>query len=380
MLENRKKILLVDDDRMVLQLFSHALTNEGFQCFPADSVKEAILILANEIPDIILSDYLMPDQDGFDFRKYVLLDKRLKNIPFVFLTSYTDRKLMQQGLDMQAVDYIDKITPVPLVISKLNNILHTISKEHEKSIYEIRAAAEALNLRSVPAEPPRLDGYFLNFLYKSFEDYPGGDFIDFITIDDKYTFIILGDVMGKKWGAWFFSFNFLSYIRSAIRLCVFDENFSTSSILHKINKVILMDPVLSDVLSTLTLLMLEHETGELHYSGAGDLPLVLFSANENELVAVQSAGLLLGVMQDGLYDEKTVTLNKGDQLLVVSDGMIEFSRKDGGKKSDYDLFFSQMKSYLGHENSFNLIKDVTFSAERSKELIDDCSLIFLQKN
>ena len=375
----QKKILLVDDDRFVLLLFNRALIEEGFQCLTAHSVEQALEILNQELPDIILSDYQMPDMDGFEFRSRILEDKRLKNIPFVFLTAYTDRNMIQRGLYMQAVDYIDKETPVPLVVSKLNNILQAIRKEHEKSIHEIRIAAEALNLSSVPSESPKIAGFGINFLYKSFEDYPGGDFIDFIRFDDQYTFVVLGDVMGKKWGAWFFSFNFLSYIRSAIRLCVFDGDLSTASILQKINRVIFMDPVLGDVLSTLSLLMIEHKSGKVHYSGSGDLPLIVYTASDKSCRRMESSGLLLGVMVDGLYNEDVITLSKGDQLVLVSDGMIDFEH-GGEKKSDYDLFFNLVKPKLGKSNSFELVKNVTFSAEKSKELIDDCSLIFIQKN
>ncbi|MBC8054041.1 MAG: SpoIIE family protein phosphatase [Sphingobacteriaceae bacterium] len=374
-----KKILLLDDEGFILQVISKALAKEGFECMMANSVVQAIDILQRETPDIILSDYQMPIINGFEFREIVLRDKRWRTIPFVFFTSVTDLEHMQKGLDMEVVDYINKDTPIPMLVSKINNIIHTIRRQHEKSIQEIRIAAEALNLRSVPAQTPEIDGYQLRFLYQSFEDYPGGDFIDFIQIDDKYTFVILGDVMGKKWGAWFFSFNFLSYIRSAIRLCVFDGNFSTASIIEKINKVIVLDTVLGDVLSTLSLLMIEHETGKVHYSGAGDLPVIWYKESERRCIAVESSGLLLGVMQNGQYNEKIIQLKRGDQLIIVSDGMIDFETQDG-KKSDYDLFLKKMKIVVGQIDSFELIKNVTFSSEYSKGFVDDCSLIFIEKS
>ncbi len=374
-----KKILLLDDEGFILQVISKALAKHGFECIMANSVVQAIDILQHETPDIILSDFQMPIIDGFEFRKIILRDKRWRAIPFVFFTSVSDPEHMQQGLDMQVVDYIHKDTPIPMVVSKINNIINTIRRQHEKSIQEIRIAAEALNLRSVPAETPQIDGFQLKYLYQSFEDYPGGDFIDFIQVDKKHTFIILGDVMGKKWGAWFFSFNFLSYIRSAIRLCVFDGNFSTASIIQKINRVIVLDTVLGDVLSTLSLLMIEHETGIVHYTGAGDLPLIWYKTSEKTCLPVVSSGLLLGAMPEGQYDEKIIQLESGDQLIIVSDGMIDFET-DGGKKSDFDLFLKKMKIVVGHDDSFDLIKNVTFSPETSKGFIDDSSLIFIEKN
>jgi phosphoserine phosphatase RsbU/P len=88
---------------------------------------------------------------------------------------------------------------------------------------------------------------------------------------------------------------------------------------------------------------------------------------------------LLGVITDGQYDEKIIEMRSGDQLIIVSDGMIDFETEDG-KRSNYDLFLKKMKIVVGHNDSFDLIKNVTFSDENSKGFIDDCSLIFIEKN
>lgn len=373
-----KKILLVDDDRFMLTILCRFLQMKGFKCLTADSVKEALKLLETEVPDIILSDYSMPEADGFEFRKRVMGNKVWKDIPFVFFTSFADRELMQQGLDMEAIDYIDKSTPVPVVASKLTNILETIRKQHEQSIYEIGAAARALNLRSVPASAPSMEGFKVDFLYQTFESYPGGDFIDFVDADKDITFAILGDVMGKKWGAWFFSFNFLSYIRSAIRLCVFDGDISTASIVNKINRVVNMDPVLGEVLSTLSLLMINKVTGEIRYSGAGDLPLILYHKSENQVSLIRSSGLLLGIMYEGQYDEQIFTMEPGDQLIVVSDGMTDF-KSGSGTKTDWPLFEKKITPLLGKDHTFEQIKKETFFIAENVEVVDDRSLLFIER-
>jgi sigma-B regulation protein RsbU (phosphoserine phosphatase) len=106
---------------------------------------------------------------------------------------------------------------------------------------------------------------------------------------------------------------------------------------------------------------------------------VWYQAAERKCMPIESAGLLLGAMPNGQYDEKIIELKSGDQLIVVSDGMIDFETEDG-KKSDYDLFFKKMKIVVGQEDSFQLIKNVTFSTENSKGFIDDCSLIFIARD
>lgn len=373
-----KKILLVDDDRFILTLICRMLFEKGFVCFKADSVKKALQILGKETPDIILSDYSMPLVDGFQFRQMLLNDKRWKNIPFVFFTSFADEELAQRGLDLKAIDYIDKSTPIPLVVSKLTNILDTIRKQHEQSLREIGAAARALNLRSVPESTPENESFKLDFLHQSFENYPGGDFIDFITTDNDYSFIILGDVMGKKWGAWFFSFNYLSYIRSAIRLCVFEGDISTASIVNKINRVVNLDPVLSDVLSTLSLIMINHKTGKVHYTGAGDMPPVFYNKTSGSYSLIDSSGLLLGIMSDGQYDEQVIPMLPGDQLIVVTDGMTDF-RVNGGTKTSYDMFLKKILPLLGQENTIELLRKETFFEGEEKVIVDDRSLLFIER-
>lgn len=373
-----KKILLVDDNRLVLEMTGKAFENKGFIVYKALSVPDALAILNENIPDIILSDYEMPGNNGFEFRLRLIENPKLKNIPFVFLTAHTDQKLMMEGLDLLAVDYIIKGTPVNVVVSKLNNILSAVREQHKNSMQELRIAAEGLNLRAVPTSLPIVPGFKLDFWHQTYQDYPGGDFLDFIPVDKDFTFVILGDVMGKKWGAWFFSFSFLSYIRSAIRFFVYERNFSIADILQKINRVICLDPLLKDVLSTLSLVMINHATGEITYAGAGDMPLVYYDKEKDTLQPVKSSGLLLGLFADGLYTEDKLQLKPGDQLLLISDGMIDFQDEEG-PKSDYFLFLKNIKQYMGRKDTLNQLKTNLFYTQVSRRQVDDCSLIFIEK-
>lgn len=372
-----KKILLVDDSPLVLKIIGQALEKDGFQCLKAGNVPDAMAHLKNEIPDLILSDYQMPDIDGFAFRQSLMAIPEYRNIPFMFLTSIADHDRMREGMDMEVIDYIIKDTPIALVISKINNFLTSIRERHERTIQELSTVATALNLYSIPQDAPAVNGFDIHFWHRSYQNYPGGDFIDLITIDDQYTFIILGDVMGKKWGAWFFSFGYLSYIRAAVRLCVSEGDLSTKSIMQKINSVIYHDPVVSGLLSTLSLIMINAD--KISYTGAGDLPLLYYNKAEGMLHKISSAGLLLGVSKDGGFDEQVFTLQPGDQLLMVTDGMID-KQTERGKKTDLKGFEDELTRYLGKADSFTDMKENGFLNEIAREQIDDCSLIFIQKN
>jgi len=371
-----KRILLVDDDIVQLKLFEKLLSTNGYTCKIALSVDEAEQQLINEIPDLIISDYQMPVKNGFDFRKKLLGSDLYKSIPFLFLTSVNDDSFIQQGLDLKAIDYISKGTPSAQVLSKIDNLMQSVREHYERSLSEIKVIAEKLNLRNMPKTAPELKLFEIGYFNRSYQDHPGGDFIDFIKINERYTFVVLGDVMGKKWGAWFFSFSFLSYIRSAIRLCVFEGNFSLPEIMAKLNRVIHSDEILSDIFSTLSILLIDDEDGKIKYTGAGDLPLLKYELNKDTLTSYQSDGILLGFSANNTFNEIELELKAGEELYLISDGMIDFE-VNGAIKSDLNLLKSKLHDLKHQGKSTIAIKESLFN--KTKSQVDDCSIIILSK-
>lgn len=370
-----KTILMVDDDIVQLELFKRLLTANGYTCKTALSVDAAESILNSEIPDLIISDYQMPVKDGFDFRRILLQHDLLKQIPFLFLTSVSDNSFIQQGLDLKAIDYISKGTPAKQILTKIDNLMQSVRTHYEKSLSEIKGIAEKLNLRNTPEAAPVLKRFSISFFNTHYQNHPGGDFIDFIQVNDRYTFIILGDVMGKKWGAWFFSFSFLSYIRSAVRLCVYDGDLSLSVILAKLNRVIYSDTLLSEIFSTLGIVLLDDETGAVKYAGAGDLPALKYDEAKEGLTAYRSEGILLGFLPESTYNELDIKLEGNDELFMISDGMIDFEI-DGVKRSDINIFKLKLYELKKNGRSANDIKDILFDKHTSQ--VDDCSIITIK--
>lgn len=373
-----KTILLVEDNLFFRNVMSASLTRAGYNCILATSASEALQLLQREEPQLILSDYEMPEMNGFDFRQAVLENPRFSDIPFVFLTSHTDNSMILEGLNMNALDYINKETPLPVIISKLGNIIKSLENEHVKSIRELKIAADTLNVKSIPSKDPEVNGFKINFWHRGYRGYPGGDFIDFVKVNERYCFAFLGDIMGKKWKAWFFTFGFLSYIRAAIRFCVLDEDLRLDSIVQKINKLIYLDESLQNILSSLSLLLIDTYTGQVQYTGAGDLPLINHASKAHKTSTLTSSGLLLGLWEDGFYDNQTVDMKSGDQLVIFTDGMIDIP-SNGSKKSDYPFFVSKISPYLGRPGSFNLIKDHVLDGITDQNQLDDASIIFIEK-
>lgn len=371
-----RKILIVDDEIIQLMLLQKLLENGGFEVVKSNSVDSAMKILEKEIPDLIISDIEMGEKDGFAFKELLLTKDTLKDIPFLFLTSHNDQLFVQRGLDLKAIDYIPKGIPQNQLLAKINNILATVQEQKEKSINELKIVADKLNLKNVPSKGLRLNKFEIKIFHKTFQNHPGGDFIDLIKISDRYTFLVLGDVMGKKWGAWFFSFTFLSYIRSAIRICVFDGNLSVANIMQRINQVIHADDFLDDIYSTLSLVMIDDEEGILTYSGASDLPVLAYEAQSKKVKQYKSKGLLLGFFENGSFNEQEIESTKDDRIYLLSDGAIDFE-SNGVKKTDISFFISQLEGLLQQGSDFENVTSKIFNTEKYQ--VDDCSLIQIKR-
>jgi response regulator NasT len=99
------KILVVDDDRLVLATVSHGLAQAGYEVIDADNGDEAILLARQHKPDLALLDIRMEGMSGFDVAAY--LRDQLK-VPFMFLSAFADDETLQKVKALGAVAYLVK--------------------------------------------------------------------------------------------------------------------------------------------------------------------------------------------------------------------------------------------------------------------------------
>jgi DNA-binding response OmpR family regulator len=119
----RLRLLAVDDNRLILRVIKDYFTPKGWTVTIAESVAEARAALAAGDPDIIISDILMPDVDGWTFFEDVRKRKETASVPFVFLT--VERELPQRlrGLHLGADDYMTKPFAVEELEARIDRLL-----------------------------------------------------------------------------------------------------------------------------------------------------------------------------------------------------------------------------------------------------------------
>ncbi len=99
------KILVVDDDRLVLATLSHGLTEAGYEVIDADNGDDAILLAREHRPDLALLDIRMEGMSGFDVAAYL---REYCKMPFMFLSAFADDDTVRQVHELGAVDYLVK--------------------------------------------------------------------------------------------------------------------------------------------------------------------------------------------------------------------------------------------------------------------------------
>jgi phosphoserine phosphatase RsbU/P len=329
MIQNNTKllstILLVEDEFNIAKLFNYNLTKAGFRCEVAGNGREGYELAEKIRPDLIISDVMMPEVDGYEFRKLLLNNSELKQIPFVFLTAKGEEEDILQGFDLEIEDYIIKTSSPKVVIAKVSAILKSLEKERVKVVDEVQKAADSMGTKVVPEEFPKFDGFQIKHWHMPFKNVPGGDFIDYFKLDDDNIALILGDVMGKRWGAWYFAVAYAGYVRSAARFVLESSNdYQPSHILQKVNDSVFKDERIAEVFITLSIIILDKKNKTARYSGAGDLPLIFKS---KEVKRVVSTGVLLGFSKSGEYEDIELKLESGDELFLVTDGITEARNK-----------------------------------------------------
>lgn len=93
--QRQNRVLVVDHSPMNLRRMRKMLIQFGFEVDTAASVQEALQLAYQQTPDVILSDFEMPDGDGFEFLRAVKSDNLLGNVPFVFISSSMCREIEQ---------------------------------------------------------------------------------------------------------------------------------------------------------------------------------------------------------------------------------------------------------------------------------------------
>lgn len=119
------KVLLVEDDTMLSDMYTMKFDGEGFEVWKGGNGVEGLKLLAEKgTPDIILLDVIMPQMDGFTMLAKIKENAQWKNVPVILLTNLGQEQDVKKGLAMGASDYLVKANFTPQqVVEKVKALL-----------------------------------------------------------------------------------------------------------------------------------------------------------------------------------------------------------------------------------------------------------------
>jgi DNA-binding NtrC family response regulator len=144
------QILLVDDNPTNLQILYQTLEGHGYRLLAARSGKDALSIAERVMPDVILLDVMMPEMDGFETCARLKADARTRDCAVIFLSALTESSRKVQGLELGAVDFVNKPFQPEEVLARvrthltIGDLQKELRRRNEELEHELTVAQELL--------------------------------------------------------------------------------------------------------------------------------------------------------------------------------------------------------------------------------------------
>ncbi|MEI7437757.1 MAG: response regulator [bacterium] len=118
-----KNIFVVEDEEDILELLRFNLTREGFTVTTAENGEDAVKIILQKTPDLILLDLMLPGLDGLEVCRILKKDPKTAGIPIVMVTAKGEESDVVAGLELGADDYIAKPFSIKVLIARVRAVL-----------------------------------------------------------------------------------------------------------------------------------------------------------------------------------------------------------------------------------------------------------------
>jgi len=141
-MEDKPTILIVDDEPALLMGLAATIRRHGYSVITATNGSDGLQRAKEALPDLILSDVMMPPPNGFELRKMMSLDADLASIPFIFLTARSNPEDRVSGMREGADDYITKPFVTEELLARIEAVFRRVKTEQARGREQMKAIAE----------------------------------------------------------------------------------------------------------------------------------------------------------------------------------------------------------------------------------------------
>jgi phosphoserine phosphatase RsbU/P len=317
---DQKLILIVDDTPTNLGVISGALTDTYKTKVATNGQKALALASGDEKPDLILLDVVMPEMDGYEVCTRLKADPATREIPVIFLTGQTSVEDETRGFSVGGVDYVHKPFSPAIVKARVHS--HILLREARAQLArqldvlntELEMAHQ-IQLSILPHELPKLPGLDIAARFLPMASV-GGDFYDFIRIDDKHLGILIADVSGHGLSS--------ALIASMLQVALAGQVAHASQpaeVLAGLNKAV--SGKFSTNFVTAAYIYVDLDKNLMRYAGAGHPPLMQYRSSTGKAGEFLENGMVLGILEDSTYTSLEIPLEPGDRQVLYTDGILE---------------------------------------------------------
>ncbi|MCP4138232.1 MAG: SpoIIE family protein phosphatase [bacterium] len=368
----RKKILIVEDNKD-MRGFIREILHGMYEIYEAENGVEGVEHAREYIPDLIISDIMMPKMDGNQLLQALKNDEKTCRIPVIILTAKASDDVRLDGLEAGADEYLSKPFNTRELMTRITSLIkiydyQRIISDRNKEVERDLERARLLQANLLPEQ------VFNNSMVNYSAEYRpmdkiGGDFYDCFEDENSLGFFI-ADVSGHGiTGA------FLAILTKILLESNITRLDSVSETLLKLNKEILKYTVECNFV-TAFLCLIEKDTRTLRYCSAGHEPVFVYRPGESALLVLKTKGALLGVFKDLVVEEKEIVLEHGDRIILYTDGVVECenrSREVFGLDR-FTTFITEHAEFSPEDFTAKLIQDLIEFAG-SNSLSDDVTLL-----
>ncbi|MEA3363606.1 MAG: response regulator transcription factor [Thermodesulfobacteriota bacterium] len=131
--DQKKSVLVIEDEEDILALLHYNLIKAGYNADCASHGEEALKSIATKIPDLILLDLMLPGIDGMEICRRLRSDEATSEIPIIMLTARGEEEDVVRGLELGADDYVTKPFSIKVLLARVQTVLRRRSKLQQQA-------------------------------------------------------------------------------------------------------------------------------------------------------------------------------------------------------------------------------------------------------
>ena len=150
-----KHILVVDDEKTSRTVLANYLEKQGYIVESVESAQQGLAVFAKKIPDLVISDVVMPEMDGFEFCRSLRATREGQLVPFIFLSALGELDQRIEGHSMGADDYLIKPFQPQELLAKIEAQLERSRRIHAEIVRLMQQSA-TVDTHKIESAPPPL--------------------------------------------------------------------------------------------------------------------------------------------------------------------------------------------------------------------------------